>query len=501
MAKLTTALATVAVIVGIVAALALVFSPEAHQARQLDNFYSEQYQRLQLQEAEAWQRQYEPLLQAVSAGAIVTLTGIGILGAGALVYAAGLALVHAAQSLRPEHRYRVRELEARKLVLMSDAQHRHPLPIQTLTYSPHFSNRIDQQGALAEQTEQAPGLPGMIDLASVNHTPTPHSILLALGDSGQPITVSAKDLMHTGLVGATGGGKSNTGRLLLSQLLACGVQCCIADPHFAAYDAESGENWRAIAQRLHLTPAVKAGQIEDLFRWLADEMTRRYELRNAGQRPGAPLVAYVDELPAIVANVPGAMDTLGSLLREGRKVRLYLVTSSQDLLTKTLQTGGEIRENLRSCYYSGGAGTSAVQLLDMSKKDIATYEHQLGQGVVLLRSASTPQATLARVPLASNEGIIRLLSNDAPTMPRMAPQDSTGTAQGQHRDSTPAKVYTAEERRIIDLLLSGAGVNDVLRDVKGIDPARGGRKVQEARAEIEAVIRANLSARAVGDEL
>jgi hypothetical protein len=60
-------------------------------------------------------------------------------------------------------------------------------------------------------------------------------------------------------------------------------------------------------------------------------------------------------------------------------------------------------------------------------------------------------------------------------------------------------VYTAEERRIIDLLLSGAGVNDVLRDVKGIDPARGGRKVQEARAEIEAVIRANLSARAVGE--
>jgi hypothetical protein len=52
---------------------------------------------------------------------------------------------------------------------------------------------------------------------------------------------------------------------------------------------------------------------------------------------------------------------------------------------------------------------------------------------------------------------------------------------------------TAEERRIIDLLLSGAGVNDIIRDVKGIDPARGGRKVQEARAEVETVIRQAVS--------
>jgi DNA segregation ATPase FtsK/SpoIIIE-like protein len=421
-------------------------------------------------------------------------------GATGLTAAAVLAALRHALGAGARHRERLRALETARDI--ECARFSHPMAPHTyspsITYSPHARYTGENTAATAAP-ELAPGeLPGVVDLADVTHKPTAQSILLGLGPGGQPITVPAKHLMHTGLIGATGAGKSNTGRLLLAQLLACGVRCVIADPHYTELDAESGEDWRAIGRRLHLAPAVKAAQIEDLLKWLADEMTRRYELRNAGQRPGAPLVCYVDELPSIIQNVPGAMDTLGALLREGRKVGLYLVSSSQDLLASTLKTGGEIRENLRTAYYSGGAGDSAVRLLDMPKRDIATYEAQLGRGVVLLRSSATSPAQLVRVPLASNEGIARLLSDDHPTMARNVSQDGTGTVTGQHRDSAPERPYSAEERRIIDLLLSGAGVNDIIREVKGIDPARGGRKVQDARAEIEAVLRSSLQVKAVG---
>jgi hypothetical protein len=467
-------------------------SPDAVAARSTLLPYEEAHAELRLQQAQRWdalQQQHEPLVSAAQTYGSVAFGGLVFLFLAGVGYSLVLAAINAAQGVQWDRRYAMRQLTAQTQVLVADAQYRHPHVPHSLSYTQHAKH--EAASVLPGDVAQSPTLPGPVDLASISHTPTPHSILLAIGDDGQPITVSAKNLMHTGLVGATGGGKSNTGRLLLSQLLACNVQCVIADPHFAAYDAESGEDWRAIAQRLHLAPAVKAGQIEDLFRWLADEMTRRYDLRNVGQRPGAPLVCYVDELPAIVANVPGAMDTLGSLLREGRKVRLYLVTSSQDLLTKTLQTGGEIRENLRTAYYSGGAGHSAVQLLDMSKKDIATYERQLGQGVVLLRSAARPQTTLARVPLASNQGIARLLPDDLHSQ-----AETLDTAPPRQGNGNPtAKEYTAAERRILDMFANGASMAEIAREISG---AKNGRRYTEASEQVQAVVRGALQEREVG---
>jgi DNA segregation ATPase FtsK/SpoIIIE-like protein len=338
-------------------------------------------------------------------------------------------------------------------------------------------------------------LPGVVDLADLDFVPTTKRLLLGLGDNGQPLTVPASALMHTGIVGNTGGGKSNTGRLLLAQLLSCNVPCVLADPHFTELDAESGEDWRPIARRLKLAPARKPADIQDLFVWLDGEMRRRYDLREAGEKWGAPLVCYVDELPAIIANVPGAMDTLAQLLQEGRKVFLYVVTSSQSLLTDVLKTPGEVRDNLRSCYYSGGAADSVVRLLDLPKRDIFTYEEQLGQGVVLLRSAATPRATLARVPLASNQGIARLLPDDlhqqAETIDMAIPRQGTGNGS--------AKAYSAAEQRILDMFAGGASIAEIAREISG---AKNGRRYTEASEQAQAVLRQAMQrpqARAVGE--
>jgi hypothetical protein len=202
-------------------------------------------------------------------------------------------------------------------------------------------------------------------------------------------------------------------------------------------------------------------------------------------------VAYVDELPSIVSDVPGAMDTLSRVLREGRKYAIYLVTASQDMLVRTLKTGGEIRENLRTAIYSGGAIASAAPLVDMPRREIGQFEERLGRGVVLLRSQATPQATLARVPLASNDAVVRLLSDDAPTMPDWTASGRQRDGKADGSDAAPQSPgqLSAEAARVKALFAGGMALNDIVREVKGVNPAKGGRAGQRAREEVEALLR------------
>jgi hypothetical protein len=467
--------------------LAVTLDPEAAERRQIENSHARAMLALERQQERRWQEHQQPVFDAVLVSA-ASVAVIGLVGFSLAVFGfVSLAGWNWARGLNFERRYAMRELASKERVLIAQAQYQHALPAHHyaphIAYAPHTSSKaIPGDTASVPDEQPASGLPGLIDLADLDFVPSPRRLLLGLGEDGKPLTVPAAALMHTGIVGNTGGGKSNTGRLLLAQLLACKVPCVLADPHFAELDAESGEDWRPIARRLKLAPARKAGDIQDLFVWLDSEMRRRYDLREAGEKWGAPLVCYVDELPAIIANVPGAMATLAKLLQEGRKVFLYVVTSSQSLLTDVLKTPGEVRDNLRSCYYSGGAADSVVRLLDMPKRDVFTYEEQLGQGVVLLRSAATPRATLARVPLASNEGIARLLPDDlhqqAETIDIAMPRQDAG--------NTSVKAHTAAERRVLDMFAGGASIAEIAREISG---ARNGRRYTEASQQAQAVIR------------
>jgi DNA segregation ATPase FtsK/SpoIIIE-like protein len=336
-------------------------------------------------------------------------------------------------------------------------------------------------------------------------------VLLGLGADGQPLTVSGKQLMHVALAGATGSGKTNTARLVVAQILAVGGRVVVANPHWTSYDAESGDDWRAIERRLHLAPAVKPADIADLLRWLVhDEMERRLERKRAGELPGEGITLYVDELPAIVDEVPDAAKMLGKILRQGRALRMYLVGASQDFLTKTIGSSSGVREAYRTAFYSGGDLTGARSLLDIRQNEIE--EHRLGQGVVYLRSSATSPARLVRVPLASNEGIHRLLTDDQPTMERVVggdtvvsggvstPADDTPrrTADGQPMDSaadTARSRLSVQGERVRQAIAEGLSQSDTIRRVWGCEPST--REGQKATREYRAIL-AEI-ARAVGE--
>jgi len=216
-------------------------------------------------------------------------------------------------------------------------------------------------------------------------------------------------LVHVALVGSTGAGKSNSLRLITSQLLAAGARVVLADPHYSPKDADDDltGDWRPIEQRLYRPVAVLPAELVSLFDWLGEELTNRLARRRAGEHSGPPLFVAMDETPVIFGKAEDAADVLTSILREGRKVGMYAITSTQDMLTRTLGPGGAVRDQFRTAIYGGGDIHSASVLLDLPRRQID--DAGLGKGTVLLRSAATPQAGLARLPLVLDSDLHKLL--------------------------------------------------------------------------------------------
>lgn len=353
----------------------------------------------------------------------------------------------------------------------------HELPRDLRTYAPRYGAPATPRlpmtpadpGPALTPPPSAGALPGPVDLGRVlTAPPTLDRVLLALGPGGAPIVAGARDMGHIAFAGATGGGKSNLLRLLLAQLLAAGARAVLTDPHYAPVDAETGEDWRPIAGRLLYPPAVAPGEIADQLAWLSEELDGRLARRRAGEHAGPPLYWAADELPAIVAQVPGADATLGRVVREGRKVKLYAVTSAQDWLTRTVGGSQAMKENFLTAFYTGGDAQSARLLLDLRGP---VDDAGLGRGLAWLRCKATPSAQLVRVPLASNEAIAGLLP--APTGAAPAPWTILpGGAVGRSVDAAA----TVEPP-------TGAVDADRPTDRRSVPPLHHGRRlVDKARA-------------------
>lgn len=365
------------------------------------------------------------------------------------------------------------------------------------TYSPHseLDYRADGRGAAvlpADEPAAGPGLPGVTDLVSLNWRPSLESILLALADGGERITVPAKALCHVALVGSTGGGKSNLLRLLLPQLQACGARVVLADPHFTPLDPETGEDWRPIVSRLHMAPAVAPAEIAALLAYLTDELGRRIELRREGKKWGPPLFLALDELPVIADQVEGAVDELGRLLREGRKVSLYSVGASQSMLVKVIGGDSSAREAYRTAFYVGGDLKSATVLLDLAQREIA--EGALGEGVAYLRSRATSPARLVRVPYASNAGVAGLLEvgSGFQTASSEGQEAPAGKPDGSQMEATAHQATRSsirpEAARAIDMFRAGLDLPEIVKELRGVKSSQG-RTYQEAAREVQQLLR------------
>jgi hypothetical protein len=256
----------------------------------------------------------------------------------------------------------------------------------------------------------------------------------------------------------------------------------LADPHFAPVDPESGEDWRPIANRLVMEPAVSYAAIKDTLRWLStDELPKRLDLRRQGEHPGTPYFLAMDELPAIVKHVPEAPEYMADLLREGRKVGLYLVTAAQDWLVKTVGGSGAVRDCFRTAFYVGGDATSARVLLDVKGR---IDDGGLGKGIVMMRSSATLQAALSRIPYASNDALYDLLPASVATTPPLQSRFTETIVEAE--TSEPLQpALDARSMHVRDMLRSGTSQRQIIQDLYGVS---GGAKYTEAAKELSDII-------------
>lgn len=250
---------------------------------------------------------------------------------------------------------------------------------------------------------------------------------------------------------------------------------------------------------------MSSGEIAQLLGYLTDELDRRLALRRAGERWGAPLFLALDELPVIADTVTGAVDQLGRLLREGRKVSLYSVGASQSMLVKVIGGDSSAREAYRTAFYVGGDLKSAAVLLDIPQREID--DGPLGPGVALLRSKATNPAQLVRVPYASNAAVRGLLGDGSSDFPQATtgrvitpPAEAWRKPDGSLTEASSGQATTAsgrdgassaEAQRAAALFLAGQDLAAVVYALRGVKSSEG-RRYQTAAAEVQALLRAAL---------
>ncbi len=259
---------------------------------------------------------------------------------------------------------------------------------------------------------------GTFVLSSVleQFTPTLDRIYLASTMDGLELYCPAEHLCHVALAGSTDGGKSSIIRMLMAQLCKAGAQVLLLNPHYTRYDIKKQEDWTPFEPYLFYDPMEcrKYEVIEHYLKYTAETLLPRRLDKYAHSLPtGKPYFIVMDELPSIIKRIPKATGWLGELLREGRKVGIFLISASQDFLVKTIApdgSGGAVRDCYRTAYYVGGDATTAKTLLDMPARDIP--EDELGQGRVMVRCARSleaKKAIQARVPYGDNAALYRLL--------------------------------------------------------------------------------------------
>ncbi len=264
-----------------------------------------------------------------------------------------------------------------------------------------------------------PRFPEPRDFAQVLETfrPTEQNIFL-LDTVNGPFTGPMNEIGHVALASPTGGGKTTTARMVISQILACGGEMYMVNPNYAPVKLNGNrlEDWRPIVARLKEPPAREFHEIEALFdRFLALVDERRLREQTSPKR-GKDLYLFIGEWPAILAQAlaiskkkaEGITAKLGRLLRETRQYGVHVISEFQDALVATIGGNSGVRENYRTAYYFGGDDRTAKVVLSLAD-GVKPDNTGLGKmGAAMFRFQSNA-AIDGRVPFFSNRALYMLL--------------------------------------------------------------------------------------------
>lgn len=263
-----------------------------------------------------------------------------------------------------------------------------------------------------EELSLDPRFPAPKDMAQIiekGFKPSRERILLMRKTEGYA-TEAINKLHHIGLAGSSGRGKTNTTRLIVSQLLACNAKVYMVNPNFAPvkHNGERLEDWRPIEAKLQQPVARNAPEIRALLSYFMKIFGERREREQLTPKRGADIFLVLGEWPVIVEEYPDAEKIIGRLLRQSRQYGIHVIAEFQDALIKTIGGNSGTRANYGTTFFFGGDFTTAKTLLSLSD-GIKIDNNGLGdKGAVYLKSFSS-QAIPGRIPFFSNKALYMLL--------------------------------------------------------------------------------------------
>jgi hypothetical protein len=373
-----------------------------------------------------------------------------------------------------------------------------------------------------------------VDLISRLHFGTgANDLLLGVDGMGSEVRGTLHDLMHTGLLAATGGGKTTTLSSFALQLAHDpDVQLVIADPHLmelalledtgALRYGLPGNGKQAVQVLTDLAHEVhrRAELVNEVSQRIKELAGRRQVLhrldrynraaRHIGAEHLPTLVCFGDEIRALTGLGPEAEKALGTITSEGRKFGVYFVGASQSWKTSVIDSDVRAQFWCRICL-PGATVRQTAELFEIDQAEARALTVQLtapGVAAFWRRGASTTVLKTPYVELESDRAYA-MIAVIAAHRARNAPQEraesfretlnisrepETLSSALESEISTfptfPEKTESvkidAEKRdQVVDLLESGKGKMAIISEVWGVS---SGRAYQSAAREYEVIL-------------
>jgi len=355
-------------------------------------------------------------------------------------------------------------------------------------YAPHYAPRLTVSG-----TQPGPPAAAAVSAPNLRDVLSAPGLVLGLPDDdlGREPVVIEGEWTSVGVGGRPGSGKSNTVASLVAQHVLRGGEVLLGDPHAGAR--------RSLARRLeplrgHLEVVSEPRAILGLVEHAHDELGRRKRLCALGAaREWRPLAVVIDEWTSLMRGelADPLARRLGELVSEGQKYAVTAILAAQTWTAATVG-GSFVRNPMPTAVVHRTRPEEARVLTGLRGEAVPADVLNLPPGVAYV--VGTPEGVRrVRVPRVEPEevvGLLRASSDPRPTRVRIRDEgamtpglDAPRTRSGRASDAAP---------EVLALFRQGRGIAEIVGAVYGVRP--GGRAYQEAKEQVEAVIRRAITA-------
>lgn len=384
--------------------------------------------------------------------------------------------------------------------------------LSTFHYSPESNQNIT--GADGQTMTAAAAAPSTFwQLYQAGQLPGKGFLMgYSLDEDGQEVTADWKELYSSLVGGKSGAGKSTLIRSILAQSALQGGRFVVVDPHYASGDESLGASLAPLRGLMLCDVASEEKQIVDALRYIGQIGQRRL----AGQdKERWPLILVVDETTALFqrSNVAGVLcDVLGQISQETRKVGVYAMCIGQNFDGRVMDTTvrnsfvsmismrarrdvarvqsgstefGRMAETLTigQCVWMAPSGEMhRLSVPNCTAGDLELVARSFdGQNTYIADNAQLQRESITSKALPSH---FQATSNDAENDVLEVGGSASGSGSEVHRE-----VDSVRAQRVITAFLDGDSYTKIAKDIYGVT---GGRRYNDARDEIDSILRSHM---------